>query len=454
MKRQIFAQVIGCFFGLVCANFVINEYKDERYLLLGFFNANIYEDSELHRYLSQQNTWNRFELSFSKGLWDYKRDGYLEHVSPIGASLSCSHSNSENLAQHFKYLVHSLASFSASGIDVFDFDGCVMDSSSNTINALLPEIRPSADLYFSFLRNIDWAHKNANGNAKKFAVFILAHIYAILEGKCVKMVFEWDKTVGTSQIKFGLFAFLNAFEEYGPSSKLLSALFESASANFGAVPYKRLFCESAWLAASMNIVEKSTSNGTFWLRFANAHKTATINVRVKGVLPAFMNVNYALSEVALEDGTSGQASQRCLFDLVHFSFGRHVLYEAEFVLKPRQSLKISLGYQIKMANFSQYPYDANRGVDIFCPFIEVSRDNAKFGVQNIVIPSAVLPLFQPDFSMPYNIMIIAFSISIIYLLALRKATSAIVDEKKPIEKLMLILKRAFTSAPMASIDGN
>lgn len=122
------------------------------------------------------------------------------------------------------------------------------------------------------------------------------------------------------------------------------------------------------------------------------------------------------------------------------------------------SLSLSMHFLVKMVNFEDYPYDANRGIDIQTPLIQsrnsdgtvidspfsnnkASVDTSPSSIDHhsntVVVPvkAITLPLYQPDFSMPYNVMMISFCFVLVFALALRKAILAAVDEAHVLVRL-------------------
>ena len=129
-------------------------------------------------------------------------------------------------------------------------------------------------------------------------------------------------------------------------------------------------------------------------------------ILITGIIPNYAHLNFVNSIVTV-DGVNNSITKYC-----QFSRTTSLQYKCNFINSNQISLYFELN--LKMKPCEQYPYDANRGIDFLTPIIQVNEGKEYY------LNHLLLALPQPDFSMPYNVMLISFSFAIIFLLALYK----------------------------------
>lgn len=84
--------------------------------------------------------------------------------------------------------------------------------------------------------------------------------------------------------------------------------------------------------------------------------------------------------------------------------GTHL--ELQIELPPKSTLTLSYDFEKAILRYTEYPPDANRGFDVAPAVIKVLGDSPAY----VRTTSLLLPLPTPDFSMPYNVIILTSTV--------------------------------------------
>lgn len=84
---------------------------------------------------------------------------------------------------------------------------------------------------------------------------------------------------------------------------------------------------------------------------------------------------------------------------------RPTLIEARLRLPARSTVTVLLDYEKAFMRYHEYPSDANRGFDVPAAIVVV-RGNGSTPDRRIYSTSSLIMLPLPDFSMPYNVIIL------------------------------------------------
>ena len=91
------------------------------------------------------------------------------------------------------------------------------------------------------------------------------------------------------------------------------------------------------------------------------------------------------------------------------SRGRPTLIEADLTLPKNRTTKIILDVDKAYMRYTDYPPDAHRGFDVPSGIVLLLEDNAP--ATRIYTTSTLLDMPTPDFSMPYNVIIMTCEMS-------------------------------------------
>ena len=105
-------------------------------------------------------------------------------------------------------------------------------------------------------------------------------------------------------------------------------------------------------------------------------------------------------------------------------------------IPPASMLTLTYSFTKALLRYTEYPPDANRGFDIPSAVIRVLDSEGREGPTYLRTTNLLLPLPTPDFSMPYNVIILtstvmALGFGNIFNLLVRRFVSA--DEVQPLD---------------------
>jgi phosphatidylinositol glycan class T len=125
--------------------------------------------------------------------------------------------------------------------------------------------------------------------------------------------------------------------------------------------------------------------------------------------------------------------------------GMHL--EVALTIPPASTLSLSYEFEKAILRYTEYPPDANRGFDVAAAVVRLlpSPNQSKDKGENIYVrtTSLLLPLPTPDFSMPYNVIILtstvmALGFGSIFNMLVRRIVAA--DEVGPAPIALVIAK--------------
>lgn len=190
------------------------------------------------------------------------------------------------------------------------------------------------------------------------------------------------------------------------------------------------------LRVERTITGHGAAQGGMRIMFTNPSQTQAVNFVYFESLPWFMRP-YVHTLKAQMTHNSPDSEATIIKDMYYRpAVDRKKGTQLELVMSVPPSSTVMLTYDFEKAilRYTEYPPDANRGFNVAPAVIRVLADNGQSGVFNDVYirtTSLLLPLPTPDFSMPYNVIIltstvIALAFGSIYNLLVRRLVA--VDE--------------------------
>ena len=187
----------------------------------------------------------------------------------------------------------------------------------------------------------------------------------------------------------------------------------------------------------------------------NPSRTSAVDIVYLESLPWFMRPYIHTLEVTIKhaNGTTLSHPVKEMFYRSAIDRRRGTHLELLLSAPPASTLFLTYSFSKALLRYTEYPPDANRGFDVASAVIRVRSSDAQSGPTYLRTTNLLLPLPTPDFSMPYNVIIltstvIALGFGNIFNLLVRRFVGA--DEVVPFNisglktKLLLSIQRAFT----------
>jgi phosphatidylinositol glycan class T len=173
----------------------------------------------------------------------------------------------------------------------------------------------------------------------------------------------------------------------------------------------------------------------------NPSTTETVEFVYLESLPWFMKPYLHTLSTTLSPPLPGFDPLRDLYYRPVLDRARGTHLEAALSLPPNSTLTLTYDFDKSVLRYTEYPPDANRGFDIAPAMITVtSGDRKGFSIRTT---SLLLNLPTPDFSMPYNTIILsstvmALAFGSVFNLLVRRFVAA---DKMPKRRLQVLLAR-------------
>jgi len=128
--------------------------------------------------------------------------------------------------------------------------------------------------------------------------------------------------------------------------------------------------------------------------------------------------------------------------------------EMHMSVPPASTVTISYDFEKAILRYTEYPPDANRGFDIASAVVRIHSQGAAHP-SYLRTTNLLLPLPTPDFSMPYNVIILTSTVialafgSIFTILTRRFVAADEVPKSERIEKIRAAVQRVSTRLSMS-----
>jgi hypothetical protein len=341
---------------------------------------NAKENTELHTMLKNPAIpFRSFKASITRGRWNYSKYGFLQ-VNPFGALLDASFKNRSS--RSWRFLCSALDDCLSSSFRIVEKANCLLFAESNSMLTQIPEERISIDVFYALLRTMNFSsEKDVN------TLQLLMEKPEFFEANYISIEVKYSSFEGMFLILTSLHQ--GEFAKKWKDSEIVTL--EQLNVNCS-----HFLNPITWM------------HGEYALNIEKNTISPQNSISISGLLPGKMHINWNKSKLFLEN------EHYPIFQHCKFSPRKEAVQYACIVPNGSRKFSLSLDYTVKMSHFSQYPFDANRGIDISTPVVELSDG------KRIILQTLLLSLHQPDFSMPYNVMIICFSVTMIFFVSLRK----------------------------------
>lgn len=140
----------------------------------------------------------------------------------------------------------------------------------------------------------------------------------------------------------------------------------------------------------------------------NPSSTDAVEIVYLESLPWFMKPYLHTLRATIENNTLSPILETYYRPSLDRERGTHL--ELKLAIPPACKLTLSYDFEKSILRYTEYPPDANRGFDVAPAIIRILSDNQdKKGVY-VRTTSLLLPLPTPDFSMPYNVIILTSTV--------------------------------------------
>ena len=167
--------------------------------------------------------------------------------------------------------------------------------------------------------------------------------------------------------------------------------------------------QPASLYASRSMNGQGQESGSMEITVENLSES-TLVVDYLESLPWFLKayVHTLQARVTGESGRSAEKVVRNMYYRPHEDRSRGGQLELQLTLPPRSTVVVSYDFEKAILRYTEYPPDANRGFDVAASVL--SFTDADGNEHEIRTTPLLLPLPTPDFSMPYNVIILTSTV--------------------------------------------
>lgn len=179
--------------------------------------------------------------------------------------------------------------------------------------------------------------------------------------------------------------------------------------------------EQPKLYAERSFVGYGQERGGLHVILTNPSLTDSVDFVYMESLPWFMKVY--LHTLEAKTGVSGEKVIQEMYYKPALDRKRGTQLEVRMIIPKNSTVVLTYDFEKAILRYTEYPPDANRGFDIAPAVITIG------GMVSIRTTSLLLPLPTPDFSMPYNVIILtstvmALSFGFIFNLMVRRFVAA------------------------------
>lgn len=170
------------------------------------------------------------------------------------------------------------------------------------------------------------------------------------------------------------------------------------------------------LSAERTIVGHGQERGGMRIIFDNPSNTNSVDFIYFETLPWFLRP-YVHTLQASITGRDGLRQQVPVSHFVRESFYRPAIdrergtqLELALTIPPASTVTLTYDFEKAILRYTEYPPDANRGFNVAPAVIKLDAANGQNHPIYIRTTSLLLPLPTPDFSMPYNVIILTSTV--------------------------------------------
>jgi phosphatidylinositol glycan class T len=170
-----------------------------------------------------------------------------------------------------------------------------------------------------------------------------------------------------------------------------------------------LVLASAQLSAARSINGHGQERGSVQAVIKNPSSTQVVEFVYLESLPWFMKPYLHTLRARLDTSRDNPVKETYYRPAVDRKRGTHL--ELRMIIPPASTLTLTYDFEKAILRYTEYPPDANRGFDVAPAVIRLinpqSSDNKGIYLRTT---SLLLPLPTPDFSMPYNVIILTSTV--------------------------------------------
>jgi phosphatidylinositol glycan class T len=169
-----------------------------------------------------------------------------------------------------------------------------------------------------------------------------------------------------------------------------------------------------FLHAERSMTGHGQERGGIATTFTNPSDTSTVDFVYLETLPWFMKPY--LSTLHVSSSSPSQPNRSSIITEIHYRPGldraRGTQLEIRMRISPSSTLLLTYDFDKAILRYTEYPPDANRGFDVAPAVVRIlTVGGYRVGEENFLrTTSLLLPLPTPDFSMPYNVIILTSTI--------------------------------------------
>ncbi|OCK79990.1 GPI transamidase-like protein component Gpi16, partial [Lepidopterella palustris CBS 459.81] len=164
------------------------------------------------------------------------------------------------------------------------------------------------------------------------------------------------------------------------------------------------------LYAARSINGHGQERGSVQAVITNPSTTLTADLVYLESLPWFMKPYLHTLRASISGSPANPIKETYYRPAVDRRRGTHL--ELLLSIPPSSTLTLTYDFDKAILRYTEYPPDANRGFDVAPAVIRLLPSNGTFNTQGLYLrtTSLLLPLPTPDFSMPYNVIILTSTV--------------------------------------------
>ncbi|OCL13829.1 GPI transamidase-like protein component Gpi16 [Glonium stellatum] len=177
------------------------------------------------------------------------------------------------------------------------------------------------------------------------------------------------------------------------------------------VPTANLALEEPPLYAARSINGHGQERGSVQAVITNPSTTSAIQFVYLESLPWFMKPYLHTLRASISTSPSSNPIEETYYrPAVDRHRGTHL--ELLLSIPPASTITLTYDFEKAILRYTEYPPDANRGFDVAPAVIRLLPSNSSPNTKNVYLrtTSLLLPLPTPDFSMPYNVIILTSTV--------------------------------------------
>lgn len=177
------------------------------------------------------------------------------------------------------------------------------------------------------------------------------------------------------------------------------------------IPTTNLALEQPPLYAARSINGHGQERGSVQAVITNPSTTSAVQLVYLESLPWFMKPYLHTLRASISGSSSSNPIEETYYrPAVDRHRGTHL--ELLLSIPPASTLTLTYDFEKAILRYTEYPPDANRGFDVAPAVIRLLPSDSNSNNQRVYLrtTSLLLPLPTPDFSMPYNVIILTSTV--------------------------------------------